>query len=92
MAMIESGLLKSLRCPETRQALRAADADEIEKLNQQIAAGTLRNRAGRPVKEKLGAGLVRSDGEFLYPIAQNVPVMLVEEAIPLLSAVPPEVG
>jgi uncharacterized protein YbaR (Trm112 family) len=81
--MIDSDLLKILCCPETHQDLRLAEPGVIDKLNAQIAAGTLKNRAGQPLKEKLDAGLVRADGKFLYPIRRNIPVMLVDEAIPL---------
>jgi uncharacterized protein YbaR (Trm112 family) len=35
------------------------------------------------VQEKLDAGFIRADGKFLYPIRRNIPVMLVDEAIPL---------
>jgi uncharacterized protein YbaR (Trm112 family) len=80
--MIDSELLKILCCPETRQPLRVADAAMVAGLNQQIAAGSLRNRAGQPVKEKLDGGLVRADGKWLYPIRQDIPVMLIEEAVP----------
>jgi uncharacterized protein YbaR (Trm112 family) len=52
-------------------------------LNERIQGGQLRNRAGQPVKEKIDGGLVRRDGTFLYPIRQNIPVMLIDEAIPL---------
>ena len=57
----------------------------IAKLNQQIAAGTLKNRGGQPVNEKLDGGLMRADGKFLYPIRRDIPVMLVDEAIPLTN-------
>lgn len=77
-------LLKLLCCPETRQALHEAEAPLVEKLNQQIAAGSLKNRAGRLVAEKLNGGLAREDGRFLYPI-RTIPVLLVDEAIPLAS-------
>ncbi len=79
--MIDSELLKVLRCPETRQDLRAAEPALLERLNQQIASGRLQNRAGRIVKEKIDGGLIRADGKFLYPVCQNIPVMLAEEAI-----------
>lgn len=79
--MIDAELLKILCCPETHQELRVAEPALIEKLNQQIAAGSLKNRAGRPVKEKIDGGLVRADGKFLYAIRQDIPVMLVDEAI-----------
>jgi uncharacterized protein len=81
--MISPELLEILCCPETRQCLAPADADLLNQLNARIAAGTLRNRGGKLVTEKLEAGLLRSDGECLYPIRQNIPVMLVDEAIPL---------
>ena len=83
--MVDSELLKILCCPETHQGLRMAEPALLEKLNQQIATGGLRNRAGRPVKEKCDGGLVRADGKFLYPIRQEIPVMLVDEAIPLAN-------
>ena len=81
--MIEAGLLKILCCPETHQELHVAAPALVEQLNRQISAGTLKNRAGQPVKEALRGGLVRVDGKFLYPIRQTIPVMLVDEAIPL---------
>jgi uncharacterized protein YbaR (Trm112 family) len=80
--MIDGELLKILCCPETHQGLRVAEPALVERLNQQIAAGGLRNRAGQPVKEKIDGGLLRADGKFLYPIRQDIPVMLVDEAIP----------
>jgi uncharacterized protein YbaR (Trm112 family) len=82
--MIDAELLKILCCPETHQGLRVAELAVVEKLNQQIAAGTLKNRANQSVKEKIDGGLLRADGKFLYPIRQDIPVMLVDEAIPLV--------
>ena len=78
-------LLKILCCPETRQPVWLAEPGLVAELNQRIAAGTLRNRAGKPVTEKIDGGLVRADGKFLYPIRADIPVMLIEEAIPLKS-------
>jgi uncharacterized protein YbaR (Trm112 family) len=54
-------------------------------LNRQIAVGTLKNRAGKIVTAKLSGGLVRSDGKYLYPIREQIPIMLVDEALPLCS-------
>jgi len=81
--MIDSELLRILCCPETHQELRVAEPALVEKLNQQIVSGGLKNRAGQLVKEKINDGLVRADGKFLYAIRQDIPVMLVDEAIPL---------
>ena len=81
--MLDPDLLKIMCCPETHQPIALAEPSLIEKLNQLIAAGQLQNRAGQPIKEKIDGGLVREDQKFLYPIRANIPVMLIDEAIPL---------
>ena len=83
MSLIDPGLLKILCCPETHQPVSEADAALVADLNNRIAAGTLTNRAGQTVKEKLDGALVRSDGRLAYPIRHRIPVMLVEEAVAL---------
>lgn len=76
-------LLSILRCPETRQTLTVAETAVVEPLNAQVVAGSLRNAAGQPVTVKLDGGLVRADGKALYPVRNNVPVLLMDEAITL---------
>lgn len=81
--MIDPQLLEILCCPETRQDVKPADEALVASLNARVEAGTLTNRAGEPVRERLDGGLVRADGKVLYPIREDIPVMLVDEAIPL---------
>ncbi len=81
--MVDPQLLEILCCPETKQDVALAPAALIEDLNRQVLAGTLRNRTGGPVRETLDAGLLRADGKVLYPIRDDIPVMLIDEAIPL---------
>ena len=83
--MIEPDLLKILCCPETRQEVRLAEQAIIDKLNQQIVAGLLKNRAGQVVPERIEGGLIRGDGKFLYPIRRKIPLMLVDDGIPLAA-------
>ena len=80
---MKKDLIDLLRCPETHQEVTAADDATIARLNEAIAAGTLKDRAGNPVTEKIEGGLIRQDGQFLYPVRHEIPVMLVEESIPL---------
>lgn len=80
---MDPDLLKILCCPETHQELRLAESATIEKLNRLIEAGSLQKRAGQPVRERLEGGLIRADGNCLYPIRRHIPVMLTNEAIPL---------
>ena len=81
--MVDPELLRLLCCPETHQDLVPADAELLEKLNSQVASGALKNRSGRVVEHRLDGGLIRADRKFLYPIRQDIPVMLIDEAIPL---------
>jgi uncharacterized protein YbaR (Trm112 family) len=81
--MIDSELLKILCCPETHQPLTSADAALVQRLNTQIDSGQLRNRGGQPVTRKCDGGLVRKDGQFVYPVCENIPILLINEAIPL---------
>jgi uncharacterized protein YbaR (Trm112 family) len=81
--MIDADLLKILCCPETHEEVQLAEPVVIDRLNRQIAAGALMNRANQLVQDKIEGGLIRADGKFLYPIRHNIPVMLVDEGIPL---------
>jgi uncharacterized protein YbaR (Trm112 family) len=81
--MIDPGLLKILCCPETHQPVSEAAATVVADLNARIAAGTLKTRTGKPVSEKIDGVLIRNDRHVAYPIRNRIPIMLVEEAIPL---------
>jgi len=83
--MIDAELLKIMCCPETHQELRPAEPGLLNKVNEQIEAGTLKNRAGQAIKEKIDDGLVRTDGKYLYPLRRGIPVMLVDEGVPLTA-------
>jgi uncharacterized protein YbaR (Trm112 family) len=81
--MIDPELLKILCCPETHQPLTSADAALVQRLNSQIDSGQLRNRGDQPVTRKCDGGLVRKDGQFVYPVCEDIPILLINEAIPL---------
>ena len=83
--MVDKELLDILCCPETKQYLTLADQKTIDLINKQILAGSVKNRGGETVKEPINAGLVRKDRKFLYPIREDIPIMLIDEAIPFDS-------
>jgi uncharacterized protein YbaR (Trm112 family) len=80
---ISKELLEILACPETKQSLSLAEPALLERLNNRIRQGQLTNRRGTSVIEPIESGLVRQDGQYLYPIRDDIPVMLIDEAIPL---------
>lgn len=80
---IDQDLLAILCCPDTKQDVSLAPDSLIEKVNQRLAKGELKNKAGQVVSEKLDGGLLRADKKILYPIREDIPVMLIEEGIPL---------
>ena len=83
---VSSELLEILVCPETLQPLTPADEAVLAQLNREIEAGRLSNRGGDPVKDRIAEGLVREDGRVLYVVADDIPVMLVDESIELQGA------
>jgi uncharacterized protein YbaR (Trm112 family) len=80
---LDDFLLEILVCPETKERVKPADDDTLGKLNDLVKKGRLKNRAGDAVKERMEAALVRDDGRFAYPVRDDIPVMLVDEGIPL---------
>ncbi len=81
--MIDRELAEMLVCPKDRLPLKLADQPLLSRLNRAIAAGRVKNQAGRPVEDLLHAALVRHDHTLLYPIVDDIPVLLIEEAIAL---------
>jgi uncharacterized protein YbaR (Trm112 family) len=81
--MIDKELLDILACPETKEPVQLADQALIDQLNARIERGEVCNRHGKKVEKKLDGGLVRADGAYLYPIDDGIPIMLIDEAIPL---------
>ena len=82
---IDKFLLDILVCPEDKTPVTLIDQNTVKLVNSKIATGAISNRGGKPVKESIDGGLLRADGRFLYPVRKDIPIMLIEEAIPAES-------
>ena len=80
--MVDPKLLDILCCPETKQDINLVDDAVIKKINSAIKGGSVKNRGGENVKEPIDAGLLREDRKYLYPIREDIPIMLIDEGIP----------
>ncbi len=83
--VIDQKLLEIICCPETKQDLKVADEELISRLNGLVERKELKNRIKQPVEKKLDGGLIREDGKYLYPIIEEIPILLIDESIPLDS-------
>jgi|TARA_B110000196_G_scaffold274544_1_gene251545 uncharacterized protein YbaR (Trm112 family) len=81
--MIDHKLLDILVCPETKQPLRVADDALLSRVNLSIDQGSVTNRGGVAVTVGMQEALVRADGGVLYPVRDDIPIMLIDESIPL---------
>ncbi len=78
---LDKDLLAILCCPETKQAVCLITDEELSLINERIDQGHLQNHGNSPVKEKIQGGLIRSDRKRMYPIRENIPILLIEEGI-----------
>jgi uncharacterized protein len=80
---IDKDLLSILCCPETKQDVTLAPESVIAGINDRIGKGEVKNKAGQVVTERMDGGLLRADKKILYPIREDIPVMLIDEGIPM---------
>ena len=79
--VIHPDLLAILACPVSRQPLAHADDALLGRVNERIAAGGVQNVGGTAVSNALESALVREDGTLVYPVRDDIPVLLREEGI-----------
>lgn len=85
--MIDKELLDILACPENKTSVRLAEQNLIDEINCRVKKGKIRNRSEKVVEKKIDGGLIREDGAYLYPVEDGIPIMLIDEAIPLKDIV-----
>jgi uncharacterized protein YbaR (Trm112 family) len=79
--MLTAEFLAMLRCPEDHSQLSVADATLVARLNHAISSGRLKSRGGQKFEKQLDGALIRVDGRLIYPIIDQIPILLIDEAI-----------
>lgn len=82
---ISQELLDILCCPETKEDVHLISQEETDRINAAISGGSVKKRGGETETEKIDGGLLREDGKYLYPIRQEIPIMLIDEAIDMAT-------
>lgn len=83
---VDDSFLSLLRCPRTGEELRVAEPRELAGYNESIENGQLNNAAGTTLRQAMEGALVTAGGHWLYPVHDGIPVLLVEEAVPLVDS------
>lgn len=78
-------LLDLLVCPATRQPLALLDKPGLEALNRAIAAGSVKRVDDAMQTEAVREALITRDRKTLYRIDDGIPVLLIEEGIPVAA-------
>lgn len=78
---ISKDLLDILCCPDTKEDVHLISNEKVEIINKAITAGVIKIRSGKVETHSIDSGLLRADGKYLYPIRDDIPIMLIDEAI-----------
>ncbi len=82
-ASMPTWLLDLIRCPITLEKLDLAPVELTERLQSSLRAGQLTNRMGAMVAAEFQSGLVNVSGTWYYPVMDDIPVLVPDEAIPI---------
>ena len=83
--MLTEEVLELLQCPLTGKKLSFASDQMILRVNEAIANGNARDRLEQKVSQKIDGGLVTEEEAWIYPIREEIPTLVVEEAIDIRS-------
>lgn len=78
---IDGKLLEILCCPVSKTPLVRLPSDRLRKLNAAIEAGEVRYVHGKTVSDALSEALITSDGRVIYPVVDDIPLLLEEKGI-----------
>lgn len=74
-------VLDLIRCPITLEKLEIAPVELVERLRNSMRDGQLTNRLGTSVTDDFQSGLLNASRTWFYPIADEIPTLVPDEAI-----------
>jgi uncharacterized protein YbaR (Trm112 family) len=78
---VDGKLLEILCCPVSKTPLKLLDQKKLDHLNGAIGNGDALHINGEKIMEPLQEGLITDDGKVIYPVQDNIPVLLEEKGI-----------
>ena len=78
---VDGKLLEILCCPVSKTPLTVLSQDKLDKLNAAIDAGEALYVGGEKIEDTLQEGLITEDGRVMYPVQDDIPVLLEENGI-----------
>ena len=78
---IDGKLLDILCCPVSKTPLTVLSPDKLEKLNAAIAQDEVLYVGGEGVQDSLQEALITEDNKVIYPVQDDIPVLLEEMGI-----------
>ena len=78
---VDGKLLEILCCPVSKTPLIRLTPGRLKTLNAAIEAGEIDYVGGDPVTEPLREALITEDSHVIYPVVDDIPVLLEEKGI-----------
>ncbi|HJL92838.1 MAG TPA: Trm112 family protein [Woeseiaceae bacterium] len=76
-------LLSIICCPITKQSLSFVTRDKLDELNKAINKGLIKTNEGNIQNKNITDALITDNGMILYPIKDDIPVLLENKSIHL---------
>ena len=78
---IDGKLLEILCCPVSKTPLIRLSSERLKRLNQAIERGEVQYVRGEAVESPLREALITEDGKVIYPVVDDIPMLLEEKGI-----------
>ena len=76
---VNGKLLEILCCPVSKTPLTVLGSQKLDKLNIAIESGDALYVGGEKVIDPLQEGLITEDGKVIYPVQDDIPILLEEK-------------